>query len=70
MGWGEARGPAHPALVSTVEVAADGQPMIAVRDAVTDEPVKCPECDRTVAWRATRPYSIRCRHCRVDVTRD
>lgn len=36
---------------------------------VTDEPVKCPSCDRTVAWKATRPYRIACRHCKADVER-
>jgi hypothetical protein len=36
---------------------------------VTDEPVACPDCGRTVAWKATRPYRIQCRHCRVDVER-
>lgn len=54
----------HPAIVT---VPVDGsQPSGVV---LTDEPVTCPKCDRTVAWKATRPYRIRCRHCREDVER-
>lgn len=49
-----------PALVNGVPVA---------EPPVTDEPVDCPLCGRTVAWQATRPYRILCRHCHEDVER-
>ena len=53
----------HPAFVTTTDRT---QPDLNV---VTDEPVKCDGCGRTVAWKATRPYRIACRHCKQDVER-
>lgn len=54
----------HPAIVTTVDVT-----QASIDASVTDEPVTCPKCDRTVAWKATRPYRIRCRACKLDVER-
>lgn len=67
----------HPAVVPGVVRLVDReQGSLALSDdelaalaPVTDEPVTCPTCSRTVAWKATRPYRIRCRHCREDVER-
>lgn len=53
----------HPAIV-TGTVTAEPDPA----GPVTDEPVRCPKCGRTIAWQATRPWRIRCRSCKVDVT--
>lgn len=54
----------HPALATTVD-----RTQAAIAAPVTDEPVTCPTCQRTVAWKATRPYRILCRSCRIDVER-
>lgn len=55
----------HPAIV----FAPDPSLPVTPNEVLTDEPVTCPTCQRTVAWKATRPYRIRCRHCREDVER-
>lgn len=57
----------HPAIVSPPP-GQDGTRDI-VNRSVTDEPVKCDQCGRTIAWKATRPWCIRCRSCKIDVER-
>lgn len=54
----------HPALATSAAVT-----QASIDASVTDEPVTCPTCQRTVAWKATRPYRILCRSCRIDVER-